>query len=44
MPSHVNLRGDSKTALVWAKDMKAKSDLASGAAALLTLMCVQLGI
>ena len=44
MPSHVNLRGDSKTALAWAKDMKAKSDLASGAAALLTLMCVQLGI
>ena len=44
MPSHVNLRGDSKTTLAWAKDMKAKSELASGAAALLALMCVQLGI
>ena len=44
MPSHVHLRGDSVSALSWAQGMKAKSDLASSAAAVLALMCVQTGV
>jgi hypothetical protein len=44
MPSAVHLRGDSISALAWANDMKARSSLASNAAAVLALMCVQLGV
>ncbi len=44
MPSHVHLRGDSVSALSWAQGMKARSDLASSAAAVLALMCVQTGV
>ena len=44
MPSYVHLRGDSVSALSWAQSMKARSDLASSAAAVLALMCVQTGV